>query len=208
MSYVSLIDIDKGRARAFTLIELVVAFTLTLLLVGLLFQFLVPALTVSSRTTRRAEVQQQATITMRNLVSELEQTSLFGLSLADDFRTAALHPVTDVTQKSERVYADHVIVYQFDPVAESLQRSHWSNGSDPSIEAPRKLSPDELLALDGFLTKKRVVVRQLEDFEVGHSGSDGLIQLPLVVRMTMKRQGESSPKPFELVRTVVPRNQE
>jgi hypothetical protein len=178
------------------------------LLVGLLFQFLIPALKISNRITLKAEVQQQATIALRNLVGEIEQASLFGLSFSTDSRVVAIHPIVEVTRNSQRVYADHIIVYKFDPASRRLSRYTWRNGLDPSIEAPRKLDDTELDNVEAhFIDAGRTVAREVDGFQLTHSGTGNLIQQPLLVKMTMRQQTASGNDTFELVRAVSLRNQ-
>jgi type II secretory pathway pseudopilin PulG len=192
-----------------TLIELIVGFTLTVLLVGLLFQFLVPALKISKRTTLRAEVQQQAILALREIVNEMEQTSLYGISFSEDAHTVAVHPIVEVTRNSQRVYADHLIIYKFDPVAGTIHRGTWRDGPDPSIESPRKLSQDELANVEPFyINSGRTVVREVEEFSLTHSGTGNLLQLPLLARMKMREQEQSGSRSFELVRAISLRNQQ
>ena len=197
------------RKPGFTLVELLVGFTLTTLLLGLMFQFLVPALRISNRTTLRAETQQQATLFLRKLVDEMERSTLFGTSFSQESPVLAIHPITEVTQNSNRVYEDHLVIYAFDKEKNSIRRNRWRNGDSPDVNSPRKLSPEELLQVDAFLVgPERVVVNQVEDFQITHSGVDNLVRLPLVVHLKMKESEQAGSRSFELIRAVSMRNQQ
>lgn len=207
MNYEFSIKIAKPK-RGMTLIELLVAFTLSVLLLGLMFKFLIPALKISSRTTQRAESQQRATLALRNIVSEIEQTNLFGVSFLPDSTVIAVHPIVEVSQNSQRIYADHVVVYQYDQARGVIERSEWRDGADPGIDSARKLSVDELMAVESFLQRKRIVARDVEEFSLRHSGVDDLVRLPLVARLKMREQGQSGARSFELNRTISLRTQQ
>lgn len=183
------------------------AIALSLLLLGLMYQFLVPALKISNRTSLRAEVQQQATLALRNMVSEIEQSTLFGTSFSADGRVVAVHVIEEVTQNSDRVYADHLVVYQYDPVNKEIRRGLWRKGDEPTRDSPRKLSPDEMANIQANIVgPERVVVRRVKDFTFSHSGSGELIQLPLIAHLSMDESGQYGSRKFELVRTVSLRN--
>lgn len=208
MSCVFSIKIDRSRRSGLTLVELLVGFTLTVLLLGLLFQFLIPALKISRRTTLRAEMQQRATLAMREMVSELEQTTVFGTSISPDSHTVAVHPIVEVSQNGRRIYADHLIVYAFDPQRQEIVRGLWRNGADPGTESPRRLSAAELDGIDGQLSQDRVMVDDVEEFELTHSGDTSYLQLPLLCRLVLKESEESGSRQFELIRSISPRNQQ
>ena len=199
----------RGHRKGFTLVEMLVAFTLTVLLFGLLFQFLVPALKISSRTTVRAETQQQATLALRTMTSEIEETSLLGVSFSEDSSVLAVHPVEKVTQNNQRTYADHVVVYLYDQENGQIWRHTWKKSADdPSIESPRRLSDEELASVQSHLQPGgRRLVKDVAEFEFGHSGVGNLIQLPFQARIKMREQAQSGSREFELIRTVSLRNQ-
>lgn len=194
--------------KGFTLFEMLVAFTLTVLLFGLLFQFLIPALKISNRVTVRAETQQQATIALRNMVTEIEETSLLGISFADDSSIVAIHPVDKVTQNNTRVYADHLILYVYKEDVGQIWRYTWNDGAgDPGIDTPRRLNADELVNIRASLSGGRRMVKGVEEFEFGHSGTGRLITLPFRARLKMSEQEQSGSREFELIRTISLRNQ-
>lgn len=195
-------------ARGLTLVELLVGFTLTVLLIGLLFQFLIPALKISRRTTLRAEMQQQATLAMREMTSELEQTTVFGTSISPDSTVVAVHPIVEVSQNGRRIYADHLVVYVFDEERHEIVRGIWQSGGDPGTESPRRLSSQELSGIDSQLSKKRVIVDEVAEFELTHSGENSFLQLPLLCKLVLKEPEESGSRQFELVRSISPRNQQ
>lgn len=198
----------RRRRSAFTLIEVIVGFTLTVLLFSLFFQFLIPALKISTRTTERAETEQQAVIALRNMIKEIETTSLFGVSFRSDGSLVAVHPVTMVTQNNDRVYADHLVVYKFEKDHNQIVRYTWKDKDDPSIDSPRKLSSKELDDIEAhFQPDSRVLVRGVEEFEFTHSGVGDLIKQPFKVRLKMGHQTGDGSREFELVRAISMRNQ-
>lgn len=188
--------------------ELLVGFTLTALLFGLMFQFLIPALKISTRTTERAETQQQAVIALRNIVREVETTSMLGITLAPDGSTVVVHPVVMVTQNSERVYADHLVVYRFEKEKNQVHRYLWRASDDPSIDTPRKLSAEELTQLEThFVDEGRVLIKGVESFEFGHSGTGELLMQPFKVHLKMQKRPGDGSREFELVQAISLRNQ-
>lgn len=190
-----------------TLIELLVGFTLAVMLLGLAYQFLIPAMKISTRTSLRAESQQGGTLALRQMVGEMERSNLFGISFEPGTPIVAVHAVDEVTSTGTRVYADHIVVYKFDSNTGEITRIRWRNGDDPSIDSPRKLTPVELQQAENHALDSRVVARNVDEFEINHSGTDDLLRLPLVARIKMREQESAGMRSFELVRSISLRNQ-
>ncbi len=167
---------SNRTGKGFTLIEMLVTSILVVLLFGLLFQFLIPALRFSSQGTVRAELQELAVLAMRHLVDDIERTSYAGISLHPNQMILSIHPLVDITQNSRRVYADTMIVYYHDPVRRVLIRRPWPPGPPnlppPGTAAPRRLS---LLHLGQMVDEsnqlERIMARSVGAFAVTHGGT-------------------------------------
>lgn len=191
-----------------TLVELMVGFTLTVLLFGLMFQFLIPALKISARTTERAETQQQAVLALRNLVREIETTSVLGVSLSADRSTVVIHPVATVTQHNDRVYADRLVVYRFESEKNQILRYEWKGEDDPPIDTPRKLSIEEMAELETrFVGEGRVLVKGVESFAFSHSGTGELLAQPFTAHLRMQKRPGDGSREFEMIQAISLRNQ-
>lgn len=198
----------QPNRNGFTLVEMLVAFTLVVLLFGLFIQFLVPALRKSASTSVKAQRQQRATLSLRKLVTEMERTTVAGISVLEDPPTVAVHPIVDVTQNSRRVYADHVVVYQYDRAGQRILRGEWKSGSSPNTMVPKRLTQDELTKATLFFTREPVAVaRDISDLDFVHQGTKGFLRLPLQVKMEMQEKDTDGSTKFELVRNVSLRNQ-
>lgn len=189
-----------------------VAATLTLLLLGLCFSFLIPALRHSRHGAVQAELQQMATLSMRKLVDDIEKTNYSGISLRQDPVVLAIHPLVDVTPGGRRVYADSLIVYFYDSDNQVLKRRSWppeppAGIPHPGTEAGMRLSADQLQMFPGESPGARNMANSLAEFEITHAGIGGFLQLPLTVRMVTESGSGQARERFELVRTITLRNQ-
>ncbi|MCA9790334.1 MAG: prepilin-type N-terminal cleavage/methylation domain-containing protein [Candidatus Eremiobacteraeota bacterium] len=203
---------SSRTAKAFTLIEVLVASTLTLLLIGLCFSFLIPALRHSRHGAVQAELQQMATLSMRKLVDDIEKTNYSGISLCQDPVVLAIHPLVDVTPAGRRVYADELVVYFYDSANQVLKRRTWPPEPPagipvPGSEAALRLTGDQLKMFPGASSRARSMANSLVEFEITHAGTAGFLQLPLKVRMVTESGSGRERERFELVRTITLRNQ-
>ena len=74
-------SISRPHPRAFTLVELLVAATLSILLLGMMFAFLVPTMRASVRGSSRVEMQQQAVVALSRMAEDLEATAPAGIAI-------------------------------------------------------------------------------------------------------------------------------
>lgn len=190
--------------RAFTLLELVVASTLLLLLLGLAFSFLVPALRYSRTGMVESEIQQAATLSMRRIVGDLEDANAAGISWQSEPTVLSVHRVVDANDKGRKVYAGELVVYLWDKDRKLLLRRTWppeppSLPAAPTTDAPFRVDSVGLGLLaaerDG---KERILARYVEEFSLQHAGVDDHIGQPLTVRLLLENQTEV----FELEREV------
>ncbi|MHB2019228.1 MAG: PulJ/GspJ family protein, partial [Candidatus Xenobia bacterium] len=78
------ISISRIRRTAFTIVELLVAATLSILLLGMMFAFLIPTMRASVRGSSRVEMQQQAVVALSRMAEDLEATAAAGIALYVD----------------------------------------------------------------------------------------------------------------------------
>lgn len=196
------------RRRGFTLVEMLTAFTLLLLLFTMMFKFLIPAMKKSSSTSIKTERQQRATLSLRKMVAEMERTTTAGISVLDSPPTVAIHPITDVTQNSRRVYEDHVVIYQYDAANKQILRGEWQKGALPSTLVPKRLNQADLAAATSSLKGPALAVaKDVTNLEFLHQGTGGYLKLPLQVKMELEQKENDGTSRFELVRNVSLRNQ-
>lgn len=81
------IPVREGLARVdaragFTLIEVMVAASIMIMLLGLIFWFLVPAMRYSAEGTMKVDMQQEAVLAMGRIVADLQRTTAQGISFS------------------------------------------------------------------------------------------------------------------------------
>ncbi|MEW6281320.1 MAG: hypothetical protein AB1758_22105, partial [Candidatus Eremiobacterota bacterium] len=80
----------SGSERGWTLLEVLVAGSLGLLLLGVSVGFLVPAARVAAREGTRAEMQERAAMILHKITRDLQSSSGAGITLRNASPGAAL----------------------------------------------------------------------------------------------------------------------
>lgn len=211
----------KSPTSAFTIVELVVASSLFILFLGLVFQFLMPALHAQMRATARADLHQQSRFALNELVNDLALTSISGASALNQIATPgqqvpfvlATIPLDTVLPTGEQVWHQRVVAWAWDRPQELLIRREWVPGATPSISPtlvttqPIRLTPTELAALGAGVQQgtHRIVAGGVEHFEVTYTpGPFGELTQPLTVTLRLATQvpRQNDPERLESTRIV------
>lgn len=217
--------------RAFTLLELLVTMTLLTLVVALGLAFLLPVLRASTRGTLRVEMEQQATVAMNRLVTDLRRTSVSGLSLRSgpDPVAVAACPVSGPDLRAGQpgpvqpdgtvVWSDFFILYSWTAAEAKLKRREWPPGApspgplETSILNPRHLSADRMAEILAQPAPREIVLATgVKSFEIvpAPGGTDTLVMQPVAFKLVLERKGNTGhekPEQFTMIRTLYLRNQ-
>lgn len=100
--------------------------TIMLLLMGLLTQFLIPAMRYSAEGQVKVEMQQQAIIAINKMVADLQRTTVGGLSLRTvDPVTMAVVRIDTIDGNGFPSWASEAQVYWYDSGRERLMRETY-----------------------------------------------------------------------------------
>ncbi len=120
------------RSRgAISLLEIMIAGSLGLLVLGYVTYLLVQTTRSSLRAQAQVGLQQLALTTMNRLVRDLQSSTPAGITWEPDLgpthlRVLAIQPLLDVDGDGLPIYADtHLLTYAFDPALRSLRRREW-----------------------------------------------------------------------------------
>ncbi|MBT9582729.1 hypothetical protein IV102_05230 [bacterium] len=187
-------------SRGHTLIEVVVAASLTLL-IGLLFlNVLWPAMRSTARNATRISLQQSALMGLNRISKDLQAAPPAGVGLAVNPTVLSVHKIVDVVTTSpvSQIYDDHLVVYAYDPVKAILLRRVWPETEDPNQTLDGILKPPTpLLAvrpLPGSLgyfgshpgDRDRKLLTQIRSFSITSAVSPPQISPPLRLNLELE----------------------
>lgn len=197
----------KGR-RGLTLIETLLALGLTLVVGTLVVEVLIPAMERTQKVSQRAGVQTRLAVTLDRLESDLQRSSLVGVSLLPGDGTqataVALVPIVETTPQGTLVWGQELILYFALPGEQALYHRVVKEGLEFSLSRPPRLGHDELAALCSG-ADSRVLLRGVERFGVTHQGG-ALPQEPLGFLLRCSADIMGRPETFELRRSFSFRN--
>ncbi|MGE0487655.1 MAG: hypothetical protein AB7S38_00420 [Vulcanimicrobiota bacterium] len=182
---------DKG----FSLPEVLVAGTITLLLLGLITQFLIPAMRYSAEGNMKVDLQQRAILAINRLVSDLQRTNATGVTLA------LTSPVTVGIVRIEKIgsdgfpsWDDEMQVYWYDDVRKEL---HWETypPTPPSVPVtftsarPAIITPSDLQSI-AIQTggSEHTLARDVTSFSVEDADPDPGIKGLLRIDLTLEKE--------------------
>ena len=196
---------STSRARAFTLIEVLVVMGLGMLILGVIHHFLMFTYRNVARNSAQAEMQQFSTLAMYRLEKELQQCDQGGVSWekTPTFAALGLHPVQEVTPTRHKKYRDQMAIYCWDVASGSFQRRTWGLGT-LDIHQARRLTPAEF-ALIVFQPNGTVLCTSVVDFNLEMDGPPRYSQ-PLKLTMRLRRSVNSRDEVYRMERYVCLRN--
>lgn len=191
------------RNRAFSLLEVLMVMALTVILLALLAQVLIPMGKGSRKGAQQIELQQVGQVALDRLVADLSLAPLEGVTLIKPATTGArtllaVQQLADVTATGGQQWKTTLNVYWHDPATRQLCVRVWPPGPPnlgrlPDPADPFEPTPSELTSL---AQGGRVLAGQVEAFEVDRTA------LPLKLRLALSAQDEK----FELKRSLKLRN--
>ncbi|MFN8611357.1 MAG: hypothetical protein U0931_27680 [Vulcanimicrobiota bacterium] len=126
----------------FTLLEVCLGGTLSLLLGLIMIWTLIPTMRYASWGYGRAEVVQASAQIAGRLVADLQSAPLEALTLpeANEKGLLGMHGITAVTDTGQPVYLDHLVLYNWEAATGSLQRLEWKQGVQKNLPTVFSLS--------------------------------------------------------------------
>jgi hypothetical protein len=194
----------RDLKRGISLLEVMLAATLFLLLLGVVLRILFPLFGYFRWTSARAELVQAAALTARYLVGDLQRAPMEGVVLPrqNSPELLSIHGVDDVTDTGRAVWSADLIVYSSNLSQGTLTRIL----APGNVAQPLKLPPEDLKAflLDSNLPRRTLVRGLLHEFELKLSGTRSL---PLRLRMVMALEVPGRPpQTYEHVQNIQLRN--
>lgn len=189
-----------NRPRGLTLLEVIIAASLGLLLLGALFQVVIPSMKVTLGRSARAEIELSAALAIGKLVGDLESSAPAGLSLRETApKAVAIHPIADVKPDGGVRWEPWLIVYVLD--GDRLVRKRWPEEASETVPQTRpwRVTSERLGVIARARSRNaRTVAIGVTDFQVGYAGLAGT--QPLRLRIGLERQVRDPPEAFTLTR--------
>ncbi|MEW6281481.1 MAG: hypothetical protein AB1758_22920, partial [Candidatus Eremiobacterota bacterium] len=142
--------------RGFSLAEALVACVLTLLILTLIFQVVIPMARGTVRGSQQIELQQVAGLAMNRLSEDLQSAPPSGVTLVPAGQPTepvilAMHGLEGIDATGSQVYSDHLVVYWWRQSDGRLWRKTWPPGQPsgryPATDEVFEPTADELRAL-------------------------------------------------------------
>jgi type II secretory pathway pseudopilin PulG len=173
----------SSRCRAFTLVEILVASTIALLLLGVIVQLLVNSTRISIKGANQVELQQRALVVGDRLANDLRSTTGAGLGVLESSgdKWITIHP-----RKAEVgpiAWQDQVIVYHWDAPALYTYRFEPSPTPTDAYQPP-------LSVLDSLTPASKIVTLDIS----GVSRMDLVVEPGPLVKfgMTFEKEGQKA----------------
>ena len=179
-----------SRARAFTLVELVLASALAFVLLSLCVAVLVPLARATARSADQVDLRQMAYVSLDRLSADLSRSAPEGISVGAN--VMAIQPLVDLSADGLQVWDSQLITWFWKDG--QLRRRLWPPGPPdlgwvPDPSRPRHPTPAELTRL-AVLTDSQVLAGFVESFEVT-GGTPPLFVQPISLKLRLKREKES-----------------
>ncbi len=212
----------RGFLAGFTLLEVLVATALMLMLFGLVFAFLIPGMRTYALGSVQAEMQQEATMLLRNITNDLDLAVSGGVTVSPVTIPTpnngpvylAVMKIESINDKGQQKWEDALYVYYWEKSGASVIRKIWTSTSLPSLgktlSAPVHFSDSELTQIINEPTlRTKVVARDVSLFEIAGATGSAWPQPPYTVTVEITRKaatGRSEPEKFKLCRIFSLRN--
>lgn len=201
-----------ARNRGFTLVEILVAGTLLLGMLGLISQVIVPVMRASARTSVRVELQALANVSMQKLTTDLNLVAAQGISgpfqAPNGSISFALHRNAGFSSDGKPLWSTQMVVYRWDTDAQILYRSLWPPSATNTLVSPLEIKRLQETEVDRAVADgdTRVLASSVTHFHF-EKGPAGETQLPLAVALKLEKISASEvTESVELFRRILPRN--
>lgn len=187
--------------RGFTFVEVLIASTMMLLLLGVVTQAFGPTLRATARNLVQAELQQEVDTALRALETDLKRTVGGGLGFLPAEPDKPDQPVAlgivrldGVASDGRQVWETAAVVYVWDRASGRLLRRTWPPEPPAGLDVglspghPVQLPPEALLRIAREAGPDvRVLATGVRRFEIGHAGEDGAVEPPLTLTLELAR---------------------
>lgn len=211
----------EKRIKGATLFEVLVAAALTLLLLSMVVNFLIPTMRYSIKGAVTAEIQQEALRAVNRICRDLESSGTAGVSLFSPESGKgplylAVIRLSDVLPDGTRAWEESLTVYSWKGPGEPLIQKVWDASCPPEIgatigsAAPSRFSLSDLAAIaEEQGLEGKTLVRDVSYFAITCPDSES-VGSPLKMNITISRKaaaGGTHTVNFAISRTINLRNQ-
>lgn len=219
---------SSTRQRGFTLLELIVAAVLMVLLLGMMFNFLIPTMRASAKGSARVEMQQQAVVALGKIADDVERSAPAGVSintagvyLGSGNQTSsvclAVQRLSDVSSGGTQSWDLHITAYCWNgltttpsPLVRKIFNSPLPDGTSLSQTSPSKLSDstlNTLLSNTGTYSNDTLATGVLQ-MQVTSNGIGALLSNPVTVRLVLGRNAATGANTYAQTGTAFTQYQE
>jgi len=197
-----------SRNKGFTMLEVMVAATLGLILMGLVFSFLMPTMKASVRGATRVELQQMAVMSLHRMAGDIQNTAAAGLSLSSNPPAVGVVRIKGVTSDGRQQWEDKMIVYTL--VGGRIIRKEWPPGPSAGSPAltgstPARVPPVLLGQIASTVNDtERVMASNVKSFSATTAAPPGQVSDPVTLKIEMEKKEahRQEPERFSLTRVV------
>ena len=191
---------------AFTLVELLIGFTLLAVLSFMFVWFIVPVMRMANLGTARVDIQQTAVLACNRIATDLLRSSPSGVSLhsraaADPAEPVVLAviPIKDVDTEGRRVWDTNVVTFFWDRDKKWLLRRTFPPAPPGSLTIdplpdyrPSRLAVSDLLALADSNAPYIRLATRVVNFDAAPFAGDRAFAIDLSIEegVSGKRQAE------------------
>lgn len=189
---------------------------LGLLVLGTGVAFLWQVVRSTSRSAVQASLLQEAVVTGRQLVADLQETTAAGLTLLPDSGSSpfyvGIQPIAGVTGEAVTEYStSRYLLYRWEPGSELLTRLEWQGPVPLPLVAtdPVRITRAQADGAFGDPTPKRRRIRAVRDFDlVSLPYPEPNLALPLTLRLEVAQKAVAGRQPerFPFVQQLTLRN--
>lgn len=200
----------RYRPVGFTLAEVMVTATLSLVLLGLVWSFLVPTFRAYARASARVEMQEQAALVITRMVADLQLCVPAGVGvLSGGPVVLSLQPAVGLNASGQTVWDDHLVVYSWTAPSGTVNRRGWPP-SPPALALllssgnPCRPSPAQLTQLASQPgAAAATLASQVKSLQLAHTGVGAAVKPPLKITIVLERAVSSQDvERFELSRSI------
>lgn len=198
--------------RGFTLLEILVASTLFLLVIGLAFGYLIPATKAAYQSRVRSHLQQTATVVLAKIRQAAATTSPSGLSWSSQNPVALGFNPVDTLQAGNAVlvWAPSYQLFWWDQQGETLWSADWPKGGlaptppEVSLTRAKRLLPERLGEVVSSIPEgsKRAMAQSVSRFAVEHRGDDTSLIQPVTISLELREPNRPQRPPVSRTLTL------
>lgn len=166
--------------RGFTLIEILVVSSVSIVILVLLSDLFITALRRTQDGRLRVDMQQRALFAINRWERDIEKTSTRAMVVKPGEPTCvSMTPVQSINGSGEVIWKEEIVVYAYQKAARTLQRETYPPQQPPlstELSSMRPYSPTftELDSLVGTVSGQEIVLcEDVEEFLLSEEGANG-----------------------------------